>query len=99
MYTEMIVERGEYSTRMICRGEFNAARTIGIEQLLSESLRRRGNETLVLTDVTRIDITGIKLAYAWKRALELQNRKAQVLLPASAVIANLLIRTGIAELF
>ncbi|WP_133259505.1 STAS domain-containing protein [Pseudochryseolinea flava] len=95
----MTIERDEDGTRIICSGEFNAARAIAIEQLLGQSMTRRGQETLVLTHVTTMDITGIRLAYAWRRALELQNRNAKVVLPASGVIGNLLERTGIAKLF
>jgi hypothetical protein len=96
---EMIVERDDDGLRMVYNGAFNAANSVTIEQLLSASMRRAGHETLVLTNVTTIDITGIKLAYAWKRALELQNRSAKVLLPECSVVKDLLSRTGITKLF
>lgn len=98
MGTSMIIERDENETRMIFTGAFNAEWSSTIKQYLAESMRRTGHETLVLTKVTRMDILGIKLAYTWRRALELQNRTSKIVLPECAVIRDLLARTGIAGL-
>ena len=98
MGTSMIVERDEHGTRMIFSGAFSAEWSATIKQYLSESMMRSGHETLVLTNVTSIDILGIKLAYTWRRALELQDRTGKIVLPECAVIRDLLVRTGIAEL-
>ena len=94
----MRLERDEDGTRMVCKGEFNEAHAVAIQQFLEQSATRTGNETLVLTDVTTIDVIGIKLVYAWRSTLELQSRKAHILLPVSEAIQQLLEKTGIAKL-
>ncbi len=84
---------------MICSNGFNAANAESIKAELMESVERTGEEILSLQHATALDITGIQLAFAWRKALTAQGRKATVELPRAENINDLLVKTGVTKLF
>lgn len=84
---------------MICTNDFNASNAASIKVELMQSVERTGEEVLSLQQATALDITGIQLAFAWRKALVAQGRKAKVELPRAENINDLLVKTGITKLF
>ncbi|HEY0653736.1 MAG TPA: STAS domain-containing protein [Chryseosolibacter sp.] len=84
---------------MICTVDFTATNAATIKAELMHSVERTGEEVLSLENVTSLDITGIQLAFAWRKALVAQGRKATVKLPRAGNINDLLEKTGIHKLF
>jgi anti-anti-sigma regulatory factor len=80
---------------MTFEGEFAAVNVKMIKEALLESAARKSDEILSLTGATSIDVSGIQLAFSWKKALQAQGRKADVLPPESENIKDLLIKAGI----
>lgn len=84
---------------MTCSHDFNATNAAAIQAELMQSVKRTGEEVLSLQHVTALDITGVQLAFAWRKALVAQGRKAKVELPRAENINDLLTKTGITKLF
>jgi hypothetical protein len=84
---------------MKCEEDFTAENAASIKEALLASTARKGDEILLLSEATAIDVIGIQLAFAWKLALQRQQRKAEVLLPQPESIIDLLKKTGITQLF
>jgi hypothetical protein len=93
-----LVETGK-GISMICNDDFSAANARAIQESLLKSSARKGDEVLSLAKAISIDVSGIQLAFAWKRALQAQGRKADVVLPQSENIKDLLDKTGITQIF
>jgi hypothetical protein len=86
-------------TEMVCESDFTVTNAEIIKTTLLESSERKGDEILSLVGATSIDASGIQLAFAWKTTLQNQRRHADVLLPQSANIKDLLDKTGITQIF
>jgi anti-anti-sigma regulatory factor len=82
-----------------CETDFNMSNALLIKEALLESVERDGDEVLSLTAATSIDVSGIQLAFSWKNALLAKGRKADVLLPVNESIKDLLVKTGITQIF
>jgi anti-anti-sigma factor len=89
----------ESGITMAYEGEFNVTNVEHIKEALLQSAARKGNETLLLTAVTAMDVSGIQLAYSWKKILQAQGRKADVVLPQLESIKDLLEKTGLTQMF
>lgn len=84
---------------MKSEGDFVIANSEAIKKALMDSVMRNGAESLLLTNVTAIDVSGIQLAYAWKKTLESLGRNAKVIMPQTPEIKDLLQKTGINQIF
>jgi anti-anti-sigma regulatory factor len=93
------IQKTNEGLAMICEEDFNVANAQAIKEALLESVERKGNEILSLVTATTIDASGIQLAFVWKKALEAQGRRADVLFPNSENSKELLDKTGITQIF
>jgi hypothetical protein len=93
------IAQTDSGTQMICESDFCVSNGAAIKEMLLQSLQRSGDETLSLTHATSIDVSGVQLAFSWKKALLAQGRKAIVLLPQGESIKDLLEKTGITQIF
>src|SRR4051794_28351824 len=83
--------------RVDAANEFTAAHGEKIKsQLLNMS--REGHESLDLTNISAMDVVGIQLAYAWRKALLQNKRKGTVMLAESENIKDLFTKTGITQI-
>jgi hypothetical protein len=78
--------------------EFTIVTSGEIKQELAASTERSGQESLILTNVSALDVAAIQLAYAWKKALLKQGRQGAVVLPELENIKDLLVKTGITQI-
>jgi hypothetical protein len=92
------VQETDQGIIMIFEGEFTVGYVEMIKESLLQSAARKGNEILSLIGATSIDVSGIQLAFSWKKILQAQGRKADVLLPQSENIKDLLIKAGITQI-
>jgi anti-anti-sigma factor len=97
--TILNIQETNQGTVMICEKDFNIVNAETIKEVLLQSAERKGNEVLSLVGATAIDASGIQLAFSWKKKLQAQGRKADVLLPLSENIKDLLDKTGITQIF
>ena len=93
------VDEAAHGMLISCDGEFTFKNSVEIRTVLGQSAVRSSNEVLCLKNATAIDITGIQIASAWKRTLVAQGRVAEVVLPESHDLHDLLLKTGSAKLF
>jgi anti-anti-sigma regulatory factor len=84
--------------RLEVQGDFTITTYETLKKEIVSSLSREGNETLDLTNASQVDVVGVQLAYAWKKALEKQHRTAIVILPESESIKDLFVKTGITQI-
>lgn len=97
--TILKIEETDLGITMICDGDFTVTHAEFIKKELLDSAARKGDEILSLSNAKSIDVSGIQLAYSWKKILEAQGRQATVLLPQSENIKDLLEKTGLTKLF
>jgi hypothetical protein len=93
-----VVQAGN-ETHIVCDQDFCAFNGEEIKETLLQSLERTGDETLSLTAATSIDLSGIQIAFSWKNLMTAQGRKGKVLLPDNESIKDLLMKTGLTQLF
>jgi anti-anti-sigma regulatory factor len=98
MENELKIVKTENATQLEVRGEFTLRCGEGIKKDLISSASREGSESLDLTHASAMDVAGIQLAYAWKKALEGDGRKGNVILPESENIKDLFAKTGITQI-
>jgi anti-anti-sigma regulatory factor len=96
--TILNVQQTEKGVTMIYEGEFTVTNAHVIKEFLVQSVARESDEILSLFAATSIDASGIQLAFSWKKVLQSQGRKADVLLPQSEEIKDLLEKTGISQI-
>jgi hypothetical protein len=89
------VQETDQGITLTFEGDFTAVNGAIIKEALLQSAARNGNEILSLIGAISVDATGIQLAFSWKKILQAQGRKADVLLPQLENIRELLIKTGI----
>jgi anti-anti-sigma regulatory factor len=89
------INQDEGGLQLVAEGDFTVRNSASIKTALLESISRQGNETLVLKDVTALDLAGIQLAYAWRKVLQAQGRDASIVLPEDEGIKDLVRKTGI----
>jgi anti-anti-sigma regulatory factor len=89
---------GENGLEIEVNGEFSVGTCKDIRQQLELSLERSGHETLVLKNVTTMDVVAIQLTYAWKNALAKSGRKGTIVPPDEESIKDLLVKTGITQI-
>jgi hypothetical protein len=95
---ELKIVNTENDIRIEVSGDVTIATSEKIASELLRSLLSAGNGTLDLTNATTIDVVGIQLAYAWKKAFAHKQRKAIVILPQSENIKDLFVKTGITQI-
>jgi anti-anti-sigma regulatory factor len=79
-------------------GEFTLRCSEQTKKDLLSSLSREDSESLDLTQTSAMDVAGIQLAYAWKKALVYSGRKATIVHPTSENIKDLFTKTGITQI-
>jgi hypothetical protein len=95
---EMKIVNADGGIRLEVYGEFTMATSESIKKELIASQSREGNETLDLTKASMMDVIGIQLAYAWKKALKENQRTGTVILPNSENIKDLFVKTGVTQI-
>jgi hypothetical protein len=83
---------------LVIEGECKVQNSFTLREFLLESVCRAGDETLILTHVTALDISGFQLIYLWKQRLESQSRRANISLPLDKGLTDLLEKTGITKI-
>ena len=99
MKNEIRIVNTENGLRLEVYGEFTMATTENIKKELIASVSREGNEVLDLTNASVMDVVGIQLTYAWKKALNNNQRKGIVMFPESENIKDLFAKTGVTSIF
>jgi anti-anti-sigma regulatory factor len=94
----LTIQKTDQGITMTFEGEFTVANVEIIKESLLQSAAREGDEVLSLTGATSIDVSGIQLAFSWKKILQAQGRKADVLLPQLDNIQDLLNKSGITQI-
>jgi anti-anti-sigma factor len=95
---EIQIVNSNNGIRIEVSGEFTTATSETIKKELAASQSREGSETLDLTKASMMDVVGIQLAYAWKKALKENQRTGTVILPTSESIKDLFVKTGITQI-
>jgi hypothetical protein len=98
MENELKLVKTENAAHLEVRGEFTLRCGEGIKKDLISSISEESNESLDLTHACAMDVAGIQLAYAWKKALQDNGKKANVILPESENIKDLFAKTGITQI-
>jgi anti-anti-sigma regulatory factor len=98
MENEITPVKTNNATQLQMDGEFTLRFGEKIKQDLISSASEEGIQSLDLTHASAMDVAGIQLAFAWKRALQDNGKKAQVILPESENIKDLFAKTGITQI-
>lgn len=92
-----IVSTGK-EIRLEIQGDVTIGTRKKIKNDLLPSVATEGNMSLDLSQANMMDVTGIQLAYAWKKALAQNQRTGIVILPESENIKDLFVKTGITQI-
>jgi len=80
------------------QGDIRIQYALEFKKILSASFERTANERLVLAHVTAFDVTGVQLAYVWRKELMARGRLASIRWPENQALNELLEKSGITKI-